>query len=217
MQYLERLALFERRFPEPFLRDTVTALEALYPETFTETLDLPFDYQRYLRPHMLRTKAEIAFLTSARRNGLAAEAVFNASRDAHALVASDPFVLTLSKTASPAEPPRPAVFRRLYASYVSLGQLPLDSPDFQRDFDPIEVRDQSPPIYVVISHGPPLGQYRDLGFIHANFVAPSGIGYFGPGIDLLDRFGLPARRRQVEEIEEPLVQPKRDVAQERDA
>ena len=203
MEYWQRVEAFENEFGVDFLRDVVHGLEVLYPETFDETAELPSVYQRYLRPHLLRTKAEMAFLTAAQRHELVAAAIENTSGDVHALIVGEPFVLTLSKIAHPRLSPRPARFRTLYSCYASFGQFPLEGDEFTLDHETVAINDEAQPIYVLIGHGPD-ASYRELGFVYANFVAPGGVGYLGPGMDLLERYAT-GTVGSIEEIGEPRV------------
>lgn len=210
MNSLQRINLFLTDVPEAFLREIIKALEELYPSTYDETEELPRGYQRYLRPHLLRTKAEIAFLTSARKHGLVADARENVSHDTHALVVTDDHAITLSRTYAPDDVPRWARFR---VDYSGLSQYSFQFPEFGEPRQPVPFVDDSPRQYVLIVHGPDR-RWRELGFVQANFVAPGGLAYFGKGLDLLTQFGAEARPRDIEAVREPEFQEEATEAEE---
>ncbi|HEY7063593.1 MAG TPA: hypothetical protein VII06_19090 [Chloroflexota bacterium] len=207
LSHLERINLFLDDVPDDFLRETVRALDQLYPSTYDETAELPAQYQRYLRPHLLRTKAEIGVLTLARRCQLACDSRRNRSKDAHALILTDHVVLTVSRTDGPAVPPRRAAFR---VNYAKLANHWLPLPEFAHEQAPVEVREDDPRIYVVIAHGPTIGKWRDLGFAYANFLAEDGVSYTGQGIDLLRRYAAASPEADVEQVQEPEFPPQVD-------
>lgn len=195
--YLGKLMLFDQHVNKEFLKNFVRSLEGLYPQTYDETEQLPRPYQRYLRPHNLRTKGEISFLTIAHGCGLAAGTGQNTSKDAHAVVVSLPFIITLSRTPAPTYPPRFARFRSTYATYGELGQYPLEAPELGLTQPVLAVPTESPTFYVVISHGPDPDNWRQIGFIYANFLTSYG-NILGKGIDLLAEYGSAFGRKSVE-------------------
>jgi len=199
LTHLERLNRFLDDVPEDFLRDITEALGTLYPRSYDETSELPSEYQRYMRPHLLRTQAEIAVLTVARRYELATEVKRNRSADAHARVMTDSFSMTLSRTPGPSVPPRWAKFREDYSKVANFW-LPV--PEFEDEQQPVEVREDAPRLFAVISHGPKFRQWRDLGFVYANFLRPDG-SYTGEGINLVARFAQVDTGRADEDVREP--------------
>lgn len=205
----EKRKLFEREFSAPFLKSVVSALEKLYPETFEETGDLPKSFQRYLQPHLLRAKAEVALMKAAGQHQLVSTVAYNRSGDGHTLIVADPFVVTLSRADGPRVPPRRANFRRDYSSYASLGQFPLPFVEADGESEPIPVRDQTHPIYVVVAHGPLEGTSQQVGFIVANFLALDGEHYIGLGWNLLSMYGT-MRETTEEVVAEPSVKMRTD-------
>lgn len=207
LSHLDRINLFVVDVPEVFLRDIQRVLAELYPITYDETSELPREYQRYLRPHLLRTKVEIAILTLAKRHGLASDTRKNRSQDAHALVLTDRFAMTLSRTSGPDDPPRWAKFR---VDYSRLAQYWLPGPEFAQEQPPVVVRENDPRLFVVISHGPDIQNWRELGFVHANFCSANGTSYSGKGIDLIARIAADLPEHPVEEVREPEFRPQVD-------
>ncbi len=204
--YLRWNSGFESVVNTAFIADFTRELEKLYLSTHAAVEDLPQSYQRYLRPHQLRTYAEIALIASARNHGVQAATALNHSKDAHAIVTHGPFLITLSSADSPTTPPRPARFRSTYAEYCDLGQFPLPGRDFTLDNEVVAVSDQAHPIYILITHGARKDDWRRVGFIYASLVVPSGTGFrlAVPGIDLLSKFGV-LSRPLIEEVPEPEV------------
>lgn len=201
LSHLERINLFLEDVPEDFLRDVVKALNTLHASTYDETSQFPIEYQRYVRPHLLRAQAEMAFLTAARRYELASDLRKNRSEDAHALAMTDRFTMTLSRTTAPNDAPRWARFR---ADYSRIANYRLPGPDFADEQPPIAIREDDPRLFVVITHGWKAGrEWRDLGFVYANFLGLDGVSYTGPGINLIARLTSSALDRTVEEVREP--------------
>ncbi|MBI5948517.1 MAG: hypothetical protein HY875_10285 [Chloroflexi bacterium] len=177
---------FLERFPEDFLADVVKALVELYPETYDAAREFPLAYARYLRPHFLRTKAELSFLALAQKHAVPASTSFNSSLDAHALVAEPPFVGTLSRLPYRRAVPRRATFRRMYASYHSMAQYPLAG--LGDGAVPLQIDEGPVPEYVIFGHGSASPHARDIAFVVVNFVGATG-RYVGRPIDLLSQFG----------------------------
>lgn len=198
---------FESNVNLALLAEFTSRLSSLYGSTHSQVEDLPIEYQRYLRPHLLRTHAELALLAESKRHGVNASIALNSSKDGHVLVTDGPYVITLSRSQTPSTPPRLAKFRATYADYCALGQFYLPGAGFSEDREVLAVSDQAHPMYVLITHGPRQGNWREVGFVYANRVMPSGNGFrfVGSGIDLLDRFGS-ADQTSVEIVPEPEVE-----------
>lgn len=173
------------RFPRAFLEDVVQALALVYTETFDGTSELPLANARYLRPHQLRTFAEMAFLRIARRHGVNASTGYNRNGDAHNLVASPPYVGTLSRLQHPRALPRRAAFRWMYANYVSMAQFPM--PGMIEREAPIQIDERRTPAYIIFGHGSQVPHAREVGFIVVNFMGRDG-RYLGAPIDLMREF-----------------------------
>ena len=214
MDQLERVNLFYSQLPYDFLKSFVQGLEQLYTRSYDATEDYPFEYQRYLRPHILRADAEVALLTTARVNELKAESQKNTSNDAHAVVLTQDLICTLSHTDGPFTPPRKAAFR---ISYSQFAQARFQGHGFGRASLPVEAPKEDSRLYIIIAHGPNPLSWRDLGFITANFVSEDGVQYVGKGVNLLAEFGSAWRRRADEEITRPEILPKSREAQDKGA
>ena len=198
---------FRREMNVEFAVHFTRSLPRLYRETYLEVEDFPKSYQRYLRPHILRARVELALLTTAKAHNLQASTSRNSSKDAHALVMDGRYVITVSRSKSPNAPPRPARFRTTYAAYCDLGQLPLPGSYFSHDRRKvIPISDRAHPRYVLITHGSKDNDWRELGFVYANIVVPSGrsFRFLGSGIDLLARFGY-QDAADIEQVPEPQV------------
>lgn len=187
LSFEERQELYLTRVPDAFSAHIVSALESVYAETGDDQAGLPWALHRYISPHNRRLGAELAFAAAAGVAGMESRIVANTSGDAHTLVVFDPFVITVSKTDGAAVSPRRALFRSLYSAYESIGQYPLgiDGDEF---VPPLEV-DGPEPMYVIVNHGPDPNDRKQLGFVFAQFVAPGGRRFLGPGIDLRRLFG----------------------------
>ena len=97
----QQIKVFERETNADFVADFTRGLVRLYRSTYLETEDFPIHYQKYLRPHLLRVRAEVAFLSTAGRHNLESGISFNSSGDAHALVIDGPYVITVSRADGP--------------------------------------------------------------------------------------------------------------------
>ena len=207
VNHLTRTSAFEGDMNVSFIADFTRRLEGLYKSTHRECEDLPKDYQRYLRPHVLRTQAELALLSAASLHKARACVRPNTRKDVHALVLDGPYAITLSRSQSPKAPPRPAKFRAAYALYCAQGQFPLPGTHFSTGQEIIEVSDQTHPTYVLITHEPEKNDWSKVGFVYANIVVPSGKGFrlLGSGIDLLARYGS-EKESFIEDVPEPNVE-----------
>ena len=210
--HLQPIKSFEREMASEFIADFTRRFEPLYKNTYIECQDYMKPYQRYMRPHILRANVEMALLSTAVRHKLQAFTPCNSSGDAHALVMDGRYVITVSRAKDPNSPPRAAKFRSTYAAYCDLGQLYLPGDDFSDGRrQAIAVSDRCHPIYILVTHGPKKDDWREVGFVCANVVVPSGRGFrfYGAGVDLLARFG-PKSQPSVEQVPEPDVQIRRD-------
>ena len=177
---------FLNRFPQGFFEDVVEALIKLYPETFDEVRELPLANARYLRPHQLRTHAEIRFLAIAQKHGVPASTSLNRSLDAHNLVAQPPYIGTLSRVPHRAARPRRALFRRMYATYHSMAQFAFEG--MIDGAEPIQIDEGPVPEYVIFGHGSKHPHARHIAFVVVNFVGEDG-RFVGRPLDLMQEFG----------------------------